>query len=369
MKENGWFKILQSDSDPAFSSEMIAVLMRVAGVKEGGIQHVKSALGSHCRRVERCIAVLRKVMYQAEKYGDCTSGMDFEIYIASAQIEANQVAVMHGSTVFERTRGVKALSSEELMTIKVMPETELVKAVKGLKAPEVQMLGLLRQRCDAIMAERRLQQGRRAEYSYSSRVAAEAAKNVPDMSAYDGVEVGDIVSYKGDRYELLEAVPEGVFPPVKVLLRLQLSPELGDKWVDFNQIRPLAVDRDPLLLPRQDLLLLTGIMPNDVIAYADCDLNTSLGVVRSVSGSVIRVHTLDGRRNKKITWLPVWRQESTGKVDRWVAEKPGWSAVEADVDGKDLVTVVQLQKDFTLSDDSKKYLEGIGMEADLKAHA
>ena len=67
---------------------------------------------------------------------------------------------------------------------------------------------------------------------------------------------------------------------------MQLSPELGGKWVDFDHIRPLAVDREPLLLPRQALFVMTRILPNDVIAYANCEVDTVLAVV-PVSGAVI----------------------------------------------------------------------------------
>ena len=41
-----------------------------------------------------------------------------------SEIEANQVAVSDGSTVFERTRGVKALSNEELMAGRIQERFE-----------------------------------------------------------------------------------------------------------------------------------------------------------------------------------------------------------------------------------------------------
>ena len=53
--------------------------------------------------------MIRKVILQAEKYADMTCSRDFEVFIAAAQIEANQLAVADGSTVFERTRGCKVI--------------------------------------------------------------------------------------------------------------------------------------------------------------------------------------------------------------------------------------------------------------------
>ena len=63
--ENGWFKIMKPDSDPAYASSLIAVLLQLSGNK-GGIKHIYSALGGHSRQVERSIAVIRKVICQAE---------------------------------------------------------------------------------------------------------------------------------------------------------------------------------------------------------------------------------------------------------------------------------------------------------------
>ena len=109
IKENGWFKILKSDSDPAYASSLISVLLQLSGTK-GGIEHMYNALGSHNRQVERSIAVTRKVVRQAEKYAGMTCSGDSEVFVVAAQIdEANQLAVADGSTVFERTRGFKAV--------------------------------------------------------------------------------------------------------------------------------------------------------------------------------------------------------------------------------------------------------------------
>ena len=58
IKENGWFKILKSDSDPAYASSLnvsehkqglenwFILLLQLSGTK-GGISHIRNALGSH----------------------------------------------------------------------------------------------------------------------------------------------------------------------------------------------------------------------------------------------------------------------------------------------------------------------------------
>ena len=229
MKENGWFRVLKSDSDPAYASRMLSVLLKLAGV-EGGITHVHSSLGSHSKYVERSNVLIRKVLKQAEKYADLTCARDLEVFIASAQIEANQLAVSDGTTVFERTRGIRPISTQDLISIRAMPDSDYAAAVKAMKCHEKHMIDLLRDRCSALMAERLVQQEKRAEYNFASALNAEAAKNVHDMAAHEGMGLHDTVSYKGDCYVMERAEPDGDWPPSRVFLRSPVSPS-NVKWV------------------------------------------------------------------------------------------------------------------------------------------
>ena len=164
VKENCWFKILKSDSDPAYASALISTLLSIAGTKDG-ISHEYNSLGHHCCNAEQPIRLLRKVLDQAERYDDCVCARDLEVYVAACQIEANQVAVSDGSTVFERTRGTKAVTTKELMSYRTLSDSDYAKAVKKMKTSERKMIELLRVRCDHIMAERRIQQEKRAEHN------------------------------------------------------------------------------------------------------------------------------------------------------------------------------------------------------------
>ena len=90
------------------------MLMKLTGI-DGGITHVHSSMGSHSKCVERSNVLIRKVLKQAEKYADLTCARDLEVFIASAQIEANQLVVADGTTctVFERTRGIRPISTQD----------------------------------------------------------------------------------------------------------------------------------------------------------------------------------------------------------------------------------------------------------------
>ena len=138
------------------------------------------------------------------------------------------------------------------------------------------------------MAERLVQQEKRAEYNFSIALNAEAAKNVHDMSAHEGMGLHGTVSYKGDCYVMERAEPDGEWPPSRVFLRSPVSLS-NAKWVAWYRlaVRPLAVDREPLLLPRSyPTMDPMSLSVGDVLVYSEsCDDPSMirLGYVMSVT--------------------------------------------------------------------------------------
>ena len=373
VKENGWFRVLKSDSDPAYASKLVSVLLKLAGV-DGGVTHVHSSLGSHSKYVERSNVLIRKVLKQADKYADLTCARDLEVFIASAQIEANQLAVADGTTVFERTRGIRPISTQDLISIRAMPDCEYAAAVKAMKCHEKHMIDLLRDRCSALMAERLVQQEKRAEYNFSSALNAEATKNVHDMSVHEGMGLHDTVSYKGDCYVMELAEPEGEWPPSRVFLRSPVSPS-NAKWVAWSAVRPLAIDREPLLLPRSyptmDPMTLSV---DDVLVYSEsCDdpsMTVRLGLVMSVTATHAVVQYLQPAAATVVTFVRVWKNdEDSSDLKRRVLQPSGFSPVCHNVENGCFVTVVVLQKNHTLDSASRKYLESLGIAVDVKGHS
>ena len=60
------------------------------------------------------------------------------------------------------------------------------------------MVNALRTRCSALMAERNIQQDKRARYNYGMRLAKEDARGSTDFKTVDdGLVIGDKVSYEG----------------------------------------------------------------------------------------------------------------------------------------------------------------------------
>ena len=150
-------------------------MLKLAGV-DGDITHMHSSLGSHSKYVERSNVLIRKVLKQAEEYADLTCARNLEVSIAGVQIEANQLAVADGTTVFERTRGIRPISTQDLISIRAMSDSEYAAAVKAMKCHEKHMIDMLRDRCSALMAERLVQQEKRAECIFASALNAEASK-------------------------------------------------------------------------------------------------------------------------------------------------------------------------------------------------
>ena len=175
-----------------------------------------------------------------------------------------------------------------------MPDSEYAAAVKTMKCHKKYMIDLLRDRCSALMAERLVQQEKRAEYNFSIVSNVEASKNVHDMSAHEGMGLHDTVSYKGDCYVMGRAEPDDEWPPSRVFLRNPVSPS-NAKWVAWSAVRPLDIDREPLLLPRSystmDPMSLSvgGVL---VLVYSEsCDGPSviRLGYVMSVTATHVVV--------------------------------------------------------------------------------
>ena len=93
-----------------------------------------------------------------------------------------------------------------------------------------------------------------------------------DVSLYDGMAVGDVVSYKGDCYTLVDAEPAHQWHPARVFLRSKLSRECNKKWMSRAIVRPLSIEREPLLLPRTDVALTLKV--DDILVYSgDVDIS------------------------------------------------------------------------------------------------
>ena len=216
------------------------------------------------------------------------------------------------------------------------------------------------------MDERLVQQEKRAEYNFANALDAEAAKS-------QSIGLHDTVSYTGDCYVMERAEPDGDWPPNRVFLRNPVSPS-NAKWVALSAVRPLATDKEPLLLPRSypnmDPMTLSV---DDVLVYSEsCDDASviRLGYVMFVTPTHAIVHFLQPVAATVITFVRLWRNDDDHlDLRRRVARPVGFSPVCHDVENICCVTVVALQKNHTLDSASKKYLESLDIAVHVNDRA
>ena len=72
---------------------------------------------------------------------------------------------------------------------------------------------------------------------------------------------------------------------------------------------------------------------------------------------------------KLVTFLPEWKSIVDGDDVRRADQKPGYIPVLFGVLSEHFVTSVVIRKNHTLDNDSKKYLEALGLTVDLFSHS
>ena len=231
-------------------------------------------------------------------------------------------------------------------------------------------MDLLRDRIDTLAAERRVQQEKRAEYNYAHALSKEAVRKVHDMSSCEGVGLLDTVSYKGDCYVMEASEPPNQWPPTRVFLRCTISSTANCKWVSWSEIRPLSIDREPLLLPRIQAAESVELSTGDVLVYSSDSDPSDVHVRRVLHASAdgASVHCMEPTSAKVVTFVNTW-QHDTDETEtlRRVLQPAGFSPCVDQVCCRCFVTTVALQKNHTLTQDSKKYLESLGVAVDLKS--
>ena len=76
-------------------------------------------------------------------------------------------------------------TAESLAMVCKYSDKQVSEAVKSMSQCDAAMVNTLRTRCSALMAERSIQQDKRARYSYGMRLTKENAKGTVDFEAVD----------------------------------------------------------------------------------------------------------------------------------------------------------------------------------------
>jgi len=362
IRYNGIPDALWSDNAPAYISKVTALICEMLGVKD----RITNALGSHSRFVERAIANARKVLYQAEVVGDAMCDRDLELMMAYGDIDMNQVKVTDGSTVFERTHGMEPSTAADLTKVCKFSGKQVAEAVKSMSKCDAAMVNALRTRCTALMAERNIQQDKRARYNYGMRLVKEDARGTTDFKTVDdGLVLGDKVSYEGNKFFLLDEEGQDEGRPSKALIR-NCAVETDERWVEFSLLRPCSLDEKQLMIPRSHF---PAYVPGDVVAFAtELDATqVELGMVHECGDDAVQLQMLLHRKCKtRFTWLPVWT--TAAGVKRCTDQPADSDPVVALVLHERVLGKVTLTSGHKLDDNSLNFLEALGLQVDVKAH-
>ena len=127
-----------------------------------------------------------------------------------------------------------------------------------------------------------------------------------------------------------------------------------------------------MLLPRVKAAAAVKLSPGDVLVYSsDADpSDVHVGRVLHASADGASVHCMEPASAKVITFVNTW-QRGTDDTEtlRRVLQPAGFVPCVDQVCRRCFVTTVTLQKNHTLTQDSKKYLESLGVAVDLKGHS
>ena len=136
--------------------------------------------------------------------------------------------------------------------------------------------------------------------------------------------------------------------------------------VSWTAVRPLSIEREPLLLPRTEVA--STLKVDDILVYSgDIDVaSVFLGRVTTVTSDGATVHRLAAAAVKLVTFLPGWKSIVDGDdMIRRADHKPGYIPVLLDVLSEHFVTCVAICKNHTLDKNSKKYMEALGLTVNL----
>ena len=360
----GPFSMLGSDGDPALLGDVIKLLSFYMGI---GVS-LRCALGGHSPGVEQRHRFISKVLHGGEAKGNITTSLHCELYIAMAQVRANQRLVTAGATAHERAFGIKAVTTEEILRVKDYDQDELVAVINRLKPLDADFVTALALRCLELVEYKTLHADQKARYNFAKRLALEGNRT---QTCYNlAAHMNQLVSINGDsKWTLIDLSKDT--PPARALIRRNDV----EKWVKSEMIRPLAGDRHEILLPTEDefvdgTLVFYTVEP-DHGAPAESDLCAELeaGVINESTSSAVTLHehvrTVDpstGEYSK--TWLPRWSDpKKSQKLIRCKKCPAGCTAFRTQICPTRIVTIGYFSgANKQLTDASIYHLRSLGYE-------
>ena len=349
----GIMQILQSDN----ASELVGLVVQALCAIYGIPDRIVSAVGHHCSHVERANAVIAGTMRAAAKMGDVQCNTDFELYVAFAETVQTQVNVSDDTTIFERVNGVKPITTADLVLASDAGRKDVVAALLSeMDKNDAKVMKAVADRCDELVGLHRLGSEKRARYNMANRTKKECARTVTDY----GIEKGEVVSYLGHKWTVVEVSEAREKQPAKLLLQ-KGDGSVEKYWVATYLVRPLATQRVQNVLPAGVSVKALGEVGATVLYATEVGGHYAIGKVLDKGKMGVLMHEYDPKKGVGTTFMPLWRRGREKPMRR--AEQPaGHKPETAMIQESDIAATVELDKAWKLKLASESYVKTLGFK-------
>ena len=234
---------ISSDNHGAFKAEVAQLICRILGVENRVFSAVyQSRSQAH---VENRNKILSETFSDAIAKGDINSDLDAELYVAEAEIKANQLITTDGSTAFERCSGQAPRTVNASLSAPSMEADEIEGCIERMNDINGKIVSAIYRRCNALMEYKAMQSDKRSRYNRANLLSKES-KKVTEKFKYTE---GEMVSYGGRKVSLNSLEPAGSEHPTTCWVTDKTGRSLH---VRVDSLRPLSVDVAEKLMPKGD---------------------------------------------------------------------------------------------------------------------
>jgi site-specific DNA-cytosine methylase len=265
-------KVIQSDSDAGYRSDVMKLVCRYLGIKA----HDTSARAQKgtAAKAERANAYVRRMERVMTANGQ-VSASHLHMYLAAIEIAANQQNEWSGHSSHERLFAQKPITVSDLIAPGDFPVINIED--QHLAADDAAWITFFAERA-RDMHLRRLESA--DERARNTTLARDTAIGASNATVFD-LRTGDKVSYSGESYTLLTL--NG--PPGEPITAIISQEGKRDRKVRYEALRPLATARPLIRLP-----FLTPCDTGAFLIYEAGDDMVAFGKVLKQDAQGITVH-------------------------------------------------------------------------------
>ena len=337
-----------SDSEPAFAAKVTQQLAKMFGVRTWDFGPVSSP--QHHGKVERRVEPYNRAIKGAMAAGAITCRRTMEVVLAAALIAQTQLVITNGTSAFTRRTGAIPRTHRQLVSTAQVADVTLHTAAEEDESVLTTLQMYVSELCDWHQ-EMRDMTHRKSLYPKLSKIATQQGTDFYLIT-------GDMVSYEGERWLLLEVTGS---PNQEMTARIQQATHadaVATKTVRYDTLRPLASMREQLVYDAE-----VNVEVDDHIFFLQGTLVVS-GQVKEAHASHYLVHLFDPSPQHKC-YLPSWEKPGKPSVSR-KKQPRGYTPELKRVIKSDIETVTRLTKSYQIPAQAWKRLQAKGVVLPLE---